>query len=61
MAPFVRQRVAQLKAISKRPRVESSIGDVSRGPPSGDPITEEFVDPTAVVDPPPSTSTSSSM
>ena len=28
-ATFLRQRAAQLKASSKRPRVESSIGDVS--------------------------------
>ena len=58
---FLKQRVAQLKASSKHPRVKSSIGDASRGPPFGDPIVKEFVDPTTVVDPPPSTSTSSSM
>ena len=39
----------------------SSTGDVSRGPLTGDPTTEEFVDPTIVVDPSPSTSSSSSM
>ena len=60
-ATFLRQRAAQLKGSSKRPRVESSIGDAYKGPPSGDPTTEEFVDPTAAMDPPPSTFTSSSM
>ena len=40
-----------MKASSKRPRVESSTGGASRPPPSGDPSTEEFVDPTAIVDP----------
>ena len=60
-ATFLRQRAAQLKASSKRPRVESSIGDTSRDPPSGDPTVEEFVDPTTAVDPPPSTPTSSSI
>ena len=60
-ATFLRQRTAQLKASSKCLRVESSTSDASRGPPSGDPTAEEFMDPTAVVDPPPSTSTSSSM
>ena len=52
-ATFLRQRVAQLKASSKRPHVESSIGDASRPPPSGDPSVEKFVDPTIAVDPPP--------
>ena len=36
-ATFLRQRTTQMKASSKRPRVESSTGDVSRPPPSGDP------------------------
>ena len=35
-ATFLRQRAAQLKASSKRPRVESSTGDASQPPPSGD-------------------------
>ena len=56
-----RQRATQLKTSSKSPRVESSTGDASRGPLSGDPTVEEFMDPTAVVDPTPFTSTSSSM
>ena len=60
-ATFLMQRVAQLKASSKRPRVESSTGDASRDPPSSDPSAEEFMDPTATVDPPLSTSSSSSM
>ena len=60
-ATFLRQRAAQLKASSKRPRVESSTGDASRDPPSSDPVVEEFMDPTTTVDPPPSTPTSSSI
>ena len=44
-AIFLRQRAAQLKASSKCPCVESSTGDASRAPPSGDPIAEEFVEP----------------
>ena len=48
-ATFLRKRAAQLKASFKRPRVKSSIG--SPRPPSGDPTTEEFVDPTTIVDP----------
>jgi len=60
-ATFLRQRVAQLKASSKRLRVKSSTGDASRAPSSGDPTAEDFVDPIVAVDPPPSTSSSSSM
>ena len=60
-ATFLRQRAAQLKASFKLPRVESSIGDASRAPPSGDPFVEAYVDPTAVVDPPPFTSSDSSL
>ena len=48
---FLWQKVAQLKASSKRPRVESSTGAAPR-PSSSDPTVEEFVDPTAVVNPP---------
>ena len=58
-ATFHRQRAA--KASSKRPQVESSIGDASRGPSSSDPSTKQFADPTTAMDPPPSTSSSSSM
>ena len=36
-ATFLRQRDAQLKASSKRPRVESSTCNAFRAPPSGDP------------------------
>ena len=53
---FLRQRAIQLKDSSKCPRVQSSIGD-----PSGDPTAEEYVDPTAAMDPPPSTSSDSSL
>ena len=55
-ATFLRQRVAQWKANSKCLRVESSIGDASRGPPSGDPPAEEYVDPTIAMEPKPPTS-----
>ena len=58
-ATFLRQKVAQLKASSKRPHVESSTGDASRAPPSSDPSTKAYVDPTAIVDPPPSASSDS--
>ena len=60
-ATFLRQRAAQMKASSKRPRVESSTGDASQPPPSGDPSAEEFVDPTAAVDPPLSSSSDASL
>ena len=60
-ATFLRQRVAQLKASSKRHRVECFTGDASRPPPSGDPSTETYVDPIATMDPPPSTSSDSSL
>ena len=59
-ATFLRQRATQLKASSKRPRVESSTSATSI-PPSGDPTAEDFVDPTTVVDPPPSSSSDSSI
>ena len=55
-ATFLRQRAAQIRASSKCPRVESSSG--APLPPSsslGDPITDEFVDPTAAAAAPPST------
>ena len=58
-ATFLRQKVAQLKASFKRPHVESSTGDASRDPPSSDPSTKAYVDPTAIVDPPPSASSDS--
>ena len=50
-----------MKAISKRPRVESSTGDASQPPPSSDPFAEEFVDPTDAVDPLPSSSSDASI
>jgi len=59
-ATFLRQRATQSKASSKRPRVESSTGVASR-PPSSDPTAEEYVDPTAAMDPPPSSSNDSSI
>ena len=60
-ATFLMQRAFQLKASSKCTRVESSTGDASRALPSGDPTVEDFVDPTAAMDPPPSTSSSLSI
>ena len=60
-ATFLRQRAAQMKASSKRPRVESSTGDASQPPPSGDLFAEEFVNPTAAVDPPLSSSSDASL
>ena len=50
-----------MKASSKRPRVESSTGDASRPPSSGDPSAEEYVDPTTTIDPSPSSSSDSSI
>ena len=50
-----------MKASFKRPRVESSISAASHPYSSGDPTAEEFVDPTATVDPPPSASGDSSI
>ena len=54
-ATFLRQRVVQMKASSKRPRVEPS--SVAPPPPSStcDTMVEESVDPAAVDVPPPST------
>ena len=59
-ATFLRQRAAQMKASSTRPRVESSTS-ASMPPTSVDPIVEEYVDPTAAVDPPPSSSSDASI
>ena len=59
-ATFLWQRATQMKASSKCPRVESSTG-ASRPPISGDPTTEEFVDPIAAVEPPASSSSDSSI
>ena len=50
-----------MKASSKRHRVESSTGDASRPPSSGDPSAKEFVNPTTAVYPPPSSSSDSSI
>ena len=61
-ATFLRQRATQMRASLKRPRIESSSGVAPPVPPfSGDPIAEEFVDPTATDAPPPSTSDDSSI
>ena len=50
-----------MKASFKRPRVKSSIGATSQPPSSGDSTTEEFVNPTAIVDPPSSSSSNASL
>ena len=50
-----------MEASFKRPKVESSTGDASRPPSSGEPSSETYIDPTATVDPPPSTSGDSSL
>ena len=50
-----------MRGSSKRLRVESSIGAASQPPSLGDPTAEEFVDPTAAVDPPPSSTSDSSI
>ena len=60
-ATFLRQRTVELKLSSKHPRVESSIGDASRPPTSGDLTAEESVDLTATVDHLPSSSSNSSL
>ena len=59
---FLWQRATQIRASSKRPYVESSSGVASPPlPSSGDPTAEEYIDLTAVVDLPPSTSGDSSI
>ena len=50
-----------MKVSSKHPRVESSTGDASRPPTSGDLTAEESVDLTATVDHLPSSSSNSSL
>ena len=60
-ATFLRQRATQMKASFKRPRVKSSIGATSQPPSSGNSIAEEFVNPTAIVDPPSSSSSDASL
>ena len=61
-AIFLRQRAAQMRASSKRPKVESSSGVAPLPPPSLVDLTvEEYVDPMAAVIPPPSTSDDSSI
>ena len=49
-----------MKASSKRPRVES-FTSASRPPTSGDLTAEEFVDPTATIEPPASSSSNDSI
>ena len=60
-ATFLRQRVAQMRASSKRLRVESS--SVAPPPPSSsnDPTADVYVDPTVAAVPSPSTSDDSSI
>ena len=55
-ATFLSQRTAQMRASSKRHKVESFSGVAPPPPPSlGDPTAEKYVDLLAIVDPPPST------
>ena len=59
---FLRQRAAQMRASSKRHRVELSSGVAPHPPPSsGDLTADAYVDPTVVADPPPFTSDDSSI
>ena len=64
-ATFLRQRAAQMRASFKCPRVKSSSGVASLPPPppfsTGDLVTDAYVDPTAAVAHPPSTSDDSSI
>ena len=60
-ATFLRQRVAQMKVSSKRPRVKSSTGNAPQPSSLGDPTAKEYVDHTAAVHPPPSSSGDSSI
>ena len=65
-ATFLRQRTAQMRASSKRPRVDSSSSGApppSPPPPStsSDPAIDAYVDPTAAAIPPPSTSDDSNI
>ena len=62
-ATFLRQKAAQMRASSKCPRVESSLGVAPRPypPSSGDPTANEYVVPTATTTPPPSISDDSSI
>ena len=53
-ATFLRQKATQMKASSKRPRVESSSGFAPPSPSSsGDPAVDVFIDLTIAADPPP--------
>ena len=60
-ATFLRQRVAQMQASSKCPRVKLSSGVAPTPSSSGDPTGDTYVDSTAVVDPPPFTLDDSSI
>ena len=59
-ATFLKQRALQMRASSKRPKVESSSG-APPPPSSGDPAIDAFVDPITAATPPPSTSDDSSI
>ena len=60
-ATFLRQRAGQMRASSKRPRIESSSGVTPPPLSSGGPTTVEYVDSTATVALPPSISNDSSI
>ena len=59
---MVFQHITNWSSNTLIPKVlESCTGDASQAPPSSDPSTEAYVDPTATADPPPSTSSDSSL
>ena len=60
-ATFLRQRATQMRASSKRPRVESSLGVAPPPHSLGDPTADAYVDLTAIANSPPSTSDDSSI
>ena len=60
-ATFLRQKATQMKASSKCLKVKSSTSAASQPPSSGDTTAKEFVDPTAAVDPQPSSLSDSSI
>ena len=60
-ATFLRQRAAQMKTSFKRLGVEYSTSAASQPLSLGDPTTKAYVDPTAVIDPPPPSSSGSTI
>ena len=60
-ATFLRQKAAQMKTSSKRLRVKYSTSAASQPPSLGDPTAKAYVNPTAAIDPPPSSSSDSTI